>query len=330
MSVNAISQANGADLLNLLNQSTGQAPTSPAFAASVEVLKKAITQAQSNESQIFAGGSPDSGGQLNVLRVANPALRFCIATRGSGAKDAPEADRGCAGRRKGRPFRFCVDGHPLGYFALARAIRPMHTLVIQLGRLGDVVQTTPLLRELAAAGSGDPGDRIDLLLLHPNQAAVLGIQGIATIRTMGEDLKPLEDQIAAGFQAAANSGASGAVATVAPTSAVRPGHQRFPCGAWVLAHSRNFGRPARRGSHYARRRVPLRRGSANLSRGHGGISRKNWFNVVDGWTISPVLITPRQRVSRVMAHKPLNCGKTRSASRKFSIRCKTPPQHAQR
>jgi hypothetical protein len=200
MSVNAISQANGADLLNLLNQSTGQARTSPAFAASVEVLKKAITQAQSNESQIFAGGIPDSGGQLNVLRVANPALTFCIATRGSGAKDAPEADRGCAGRRKGRPFRFCVDGHPLGYFALARAIRPMHTLVIQLGRLGDVVQTTPLLRELAAAGSGDLGDRIDLLLLHPNQAAVLGIQGIATIRTMGEDLKPLEDQIAPGFR----------------------------------------------------------------------------------------------------------------------------------
>jgi hypothetical protein len=76
----------------------------------------------------------------------------------------------------------------------------MHTLVIQLGRLGDVVQTTPLPRELAAAGAGDPGDRIDLLLLHPNQAAVLGIRCIATIRTMGEDLRPLDDQIAAGFR----------------------------------------------------------------------------------------------------------------------------------
>jgi hypothetical protein len=56
-----------ADRLNLLNQSTGQAPTSPAFAASVEVLKKAITQAQSSESQIVAGGNPDTGGQLNVF-----------------------------------------------------------------------------------------------------------------------------------------------------------------------------------------------------------------------------------------------------------------------
>jgi hypothetical protein len=67
MSVNAISQASGADLLNLLNQSTGQAPAGAAFAASVDVLKKAITQAQSSESQIIAGGSPDSGGQLNVF-----------------------------------------------------------------------------------------------------------------------------------------------------------------------------------------------------------------------------------------------------------------------
>jgi hypothetical protein len=67
MSVNAISQANGADLLNLLNQSTGQARAGTAVTASVEVLKKAISQAQSSESQIFPGGSPDTGGQLNVF-----------------------------------------------------------------------------------------------------------------------------------------------------------------------------------------------------------------------------------------------------------------------
>jgi hypothetical protein len=70
----------------------------------------------------------------------------------------------------------------------------MHTLVIQLGRLRDVLQTTPLLRDLAAAG-----DRVDVLLLHPNQAVILGMKGLATIRTIGEGLKPLDDQIAAGF-----------------------------------------------------------------------------------------------------------------------------------
>jgi hypothetical protein len=67
MSVSAISQANGADLLSLLNQSTGQAPAGSAVTASIDVLKKALAQAQSSESQIIAGNSLDSGGQLNVF-----------------------------------------------------------------------------------------------------------------------------------------------------------------------------------------------------------------------------------------------------------------------
>jgi|HubBroStandDraft_6_1064221.scaffolds.fasta_scaffold38550_4 hypothetical protein len=67
MSVSAISLANGADLLNLLNQSNGQAPAGTAVTASVDVLKKAIAQAQSSEAQIVGGGSPDSGSQLNVF-----------------------------------------------------------------------------------------------------------------------------------------------------------------------------------------------------------------------------------------------------------------------
>jgi hypothetical protein len=67
MSLSAISQANGADLLNLLNQSTGQAPAGAAVTASVNVLKKAIAQAQLSESEIVGGAAPDSGSQLNVF-----------------------------------------------------------------------------------------------------------------------------------------------------------------------------------------------------------------------------------------------------------------------
>jgi hypothetical protein len=67
MSVSAISLANGADLFNLLNQSTGQAPAGMAVTASVDVLKKAIAQAQLSETQIVVGGSPESGSQLNVF-----------------------------------------------------------------------------------------------------------------------------------------------------------------------------------------------------------------------------------------------------------------------
>ena len=73
----------------------------------------------------------------------------------------------------------------------------MRTLVIQLGRLGDVIQTTPLLQDLAATPGGEP---VDLLLLHPNQSAILGHQDVATIRAISEDLKPLDNQIAAGFR----------------------------------------------------------------------------------------------------------------------------------
>ena len=67
MSLSAISQANGADLLNLLNQSTGQIPAGAAVTASVNVLKKAIAQAQLSESEILGGATPDSGSQLNVF-----------------------------------------------------------------------------------------------------------------------------------------------------------------------------------------------------------------------------------------------------------------------
>jgi len=67
MSLSAISQANGADLLNLLNQSTGQIPAGTAVTASVNVLKKAIAQAQLSESEILGGATPDSGSQLNVF-----------------------------------------------------------------------------------------------------------------------------------------------------------------------------------------------------------------------------------------------------------------------
>ena len=65
MSVTAISQASGADLLNLYSQATGQSAPGTAVTASVDVLKKAITQAQLSESQIL-GGSSDSGSQVNL------------------------------------------------------------------------------------------------------------------------------------------------------------------------------------------------------------------------------------------------------------------------
>jgi ADP-heptose:LPS heptosyltransferase len=68
------------------------------------------------------------------------------------------------------------------------------TLVIQLGRLGDVIQTTPLLRELAATG-----DEIDVLVLLSAHEPLLGFSAVANIITIPDSLKPLDDAIACGF-----------------------------------------------------------------------------------------------------------------------------------
>src|SRR5262249_51377129 len=72
----------------------------------------------------------------------------------------------------------------------------MSTLVIQLGRLGDVIQTTPLLRQLSA---NYPSKRLDVLLLEPNDQCLKGLPGVTTLRTITEKLKLLDDRIAVGF-----------------------------------------------------------------------------------------------------------------------------------
>ena len=61
--VNGLSQANGADALNLAQQTVGQAPA--AVSASTAVLKAAIAEAKMSESEILAGNAPESS-SLNV------------------------------------------------------------------------------------------------------------------------------------------------------------------------------------------------------------------------------------------------------------------------
>src|ERR1700677_1566821 len=70
----------------------------------------------------------------------------------------------------------------------------MRTLVIQLGRLGDVIQTTPLLAELATVG-----DEVDVLVLRSAHEPLLGFSAVANIITIPDSLKPLDDAIACGF-----------------------------------------------------------------------------------------------------------------------------------
>jgi ADP-heptose:LPS heptosyltransferase len=68
------------------------------------------------------------------------------------------------------------------------------TLVIQLGRLGDVIQTTPLLADLDATG-----DEVDVLVLRSAHEPLIGFSAVANIITIPDSLKPLDDLIACGF-----------------------------------------------------------------------------------------------------------------------------------
>jgi len=66
MAVNGISQANGADLLQRLVDSGGQAPAAAAQNAAA-TLKIAKTEAQLSEASVLAGGAPDTSGPLRDM-----------------------------------------------------------------------------------------------------------------------------------------------------------------------------------------------------------------------------------------------------------------------
>ena len=68
MSVNSITQANGADLLNLYSESVGQGGTAMATDVTANALKKALAEAQLSASEILNGGTGNgsAGGQVNL------------------------------------------------------------------------------------------------------------------------------------------------------------------------------------------------------------------------------------------------------------------------
>jgi len=63
MAVNGVSQANGANLLQRLVDSGGQAPAAAAQNAAA-TLKIAKTEAQLSEASVLAGGAPDTSGTV--------------------------------------------------------------------------------------------------------------------------------------------------------------------------------------------------------------------------------------------------------------------------
>lgn len=62
--MNAISQANGADLLQRLMDATGQTQGAQPPQNTADTLKTAKTEAQLNEASVIGGGTPDTTGTL--------------------------------------------------------------------------------------------------------------------------------------------------------------------------------------------------------------------------------------------------------------------------
>jgi ADP-heptose:LPS heptosyltransferase len=207
----------------------------------------------------------------------------------------------------------------------------VRTLVIQFGRLGDVIQTTPLLRDLAAS---DSQGSIDLLLVHPNQTALSGISGIAQIRTVRLEAKLLDDQIATGF-------AQGRIPKEAPAlldtlnlprygRVIHASHAALGC--WLAGH---IPCEQREGGMIGDSSECLYKGAAHIYRvALLAFRERNWFNVVDLVRCSAEHCTPPQPGSRPYVSTGKRLSFALPAGRKVALnvgasephRC-WPPEH---
>jgi ADP-heptose:LPS heptosyltransferase len=158
------------------------------------------------------------------------------------------------------------------------------TLVIQLGRLGDIIQTTPLLGDLAASG-----DQIDVLALRPQHEVLLGFPAVANIITIPESLKDLDDAIACGFP----HGAIPAEAHELLAALRLPLYDRIvnashaPLGSW-LAAANPCSNPDAQFGGIIRDRECLYLGAASAYRiATLQFREQNLFNVVDLLRASP-------------------------------------------
>ena len=145
----------------------------------------------------------------------------------------------------------------------------MRTLVIQFGRVGDVIQTTPLLRDLLS----DLQNPIDLLLVSPNQHAIASLGGLSEVRAIGSDARLLDDQIATGVATEKSSHRGIGIPSRTVFASIWQDHQCLPFGAGLLAGGTYSLRPPRR-RRYRLHRVPIRRASPYLQGGSIGLPRK--------------------------------------------------------
>src|SRR3984957_6183728 len=172
-------------------------------------------------------------------------------------------------------------------------------LVIQPGRLGDVVQTTPLFSDLAAHG-----DEVDALILRSAHEPLLGFSAVANIITITDSLKPLDDAISGGFR----QGKIPVEADELLTGLQLPRYDRIvnashaPLGCWLAGAIPCTNADARSGGIICDREC-LYRGPANVYRvAQLQFREQNLFHVVDllrgAWEAEPKRKRPRLYTNR--------------------------------
>lgn len=153
----------------------------------------------------------------------------------------------------------------------------MRTLVIQFGRVGDVIQTTPLLQDLVR----DSRNSTEVLLVAPNENAVAGLQGISRIRTVSPDARLLDEQIATQFAAGEipNKASEFLAGLCLPQydRIINASHAALGC--WLAGH---IPCVQREGGVIGDSRECLYEGVAHTYRvALLGFRERNWFNLVD-------------------------------------------------
>lgn len=153
----------------------------------------------------------------------------------------------------------------------------MRTLVIQFGRVGDVIQTTPLLEDLAR----DSRNSTEVLLVAPNENALAGLAGISQIRVVASNAKFLDDQIATQFAAGQVPSEAGSfldgLRLPKYDRIINASHSALGC--WLAGH---IPCERREGGVIGDTRECLYEGPAHAYRvALLGFRERNWFNLVD-------------------------------------------------
>jgi ADP-heptose:LPS heptosyltransferase len=163
-------------------------------------------------------------------------------------------------------------------------------LVIQLARLGDVIQTTPLLQALVAA---HPQEAVDVLVFVGCTEVLAGLPGLGQVYALPASWNQLEGLISEGFR-------EGRI----PPDAFRlleqmslPSYRRIinctysMLGAWLTQH---LPAEERHGAVITADHEYLASGEAHVYVGSRKYFRQqNWFNLVDLWrSLAPAVPPP--------------------------------------